>query len=1665
MSQPFYVGMSAASGIDPSLGQVQFQGLTYMRKVPDRSANMPLWLRSDAGIAVNPGDNSQWVDQSPFANSASQSNAAEQPTAGLDSNNKPYMGFNHTGAELPPWMQLPDGMSDFSKGASIFIVARPNNGANPFEAESRFIDFGEGNSNDNIQVYMPTSTSVAFTVYQNANAKTVTATSSITQNNLYLIEAIHDGSNKATLFVNGVQKSQITDMHNIANVVRTNFLGKAYNSSKYFQGNIYEVIVVNRGVTDSERKDYEAYFYYKFGLLSTTPPPVAPTISAKIVQPAPLQPLIVTPATGAYPNNTLGGISGSGIIMNANPLSTISYTVNGGSSQTYTPGSVVSISGSSVIRAKATEGGVDSAEITVRILIDAAAPLIPKDGMSLWLRGDWTELFSTVGTSPKKVSSWFDLSGKDMHAAQSTDANRPTYLDTGGPNSKNGVTFSGSSQWLQLPSGFDSFLTGASIFVVTKPVDEGTNGRLIDFGNGNTTDNIQLFMQNDSTVRYRVYNGGQRNVDIDNVNNTDYQVLEVVHSGTTATTFLDRVQSDQSTTFNTIGNVPRSGNYIGRAFTAGNYYVGTIVELLIYNRPVTEAERTGIEAALKARYALSNVTAPTMPNPVINPASQVFVSDNPISVTITGSNNASIFYSTDGGTPTTPYTGPISIEPTASPGMTVKAKAVNSPYFQDSGIVSANFIYDPTSGVIADPELLIWLRSDAGVEIDGGGVKSWLDQSGNSLHAAQPNSTNRPTVTASAVNGKPAVTFNSANSQWMQFPQIPTSLTDFSNGLTIFLVGTTTGANGSRWLDWGNGATSDNIQFQKTSNSQYSLNILNGATSTSVGSTTLDGANFHLYEAVHNGLTTAQLLTDGTSQAINPSMNGITAINRDGNFLGKGYAATGNMLTGKIAELIVYDGDLTSERRMQIENYLKSRYAIGTPSAPKINPAVGAWPSTQEFTITADPGAVVLYSTDGTNPPTAAYNGPFQLNSSATIRAKATLNGQTTNSSAVIQIDENTRNLPRSNMTLWLKADMLPALSGSIATWPDISGAGNNAVGTSGSQPTFASNAVNSLPAIDFSATSPGDWLQLPTGFKNFSNGISMFAVLKTTASAVADARVLHLGTNSGGDTIALSLPSTSCQFWTSSSNSLSAADAVSTSAYKLIEINHTGRGACEIQPNNTQTPAVFELLQNPSSNNDRNQNFVGKSASGNILNGRIAEILLYDKSLSKTAAANVRAYLIGRYALGSPTVVIAPTITPAAGVYTANQEVSIGAFPGAAIHFTTDGTTPTGSSASYSVPFTVSKPTVIKAIAIQNSISSAVTTRFIDFAPETNSITRDGLAFWLKSDFGLVNDGLKASRWYDLSGTGNELDAFQSDSSKQPLFKDDYDFARITTGSSPTRFLELGKGFADFSSGLTFFAVTRPLSASGSDTWIFNSSNGATSDNIEVRDDPSNARARLRIRRGSTGDTIVTSTSTFPRNKFQILGCVQDGVGATGKIYIDGVQRQSGTMLSANSITRLKNQIASSPTMDTDFFSGDYVEVLIYNRVLSDSERAAVEKSLAAKYQLPFISTLPAPTIYYSTLNFAAPLQVAISAPSGATIHFTTDGDTPTATSQLYVRPIDVVYPQTIKAIAVKNGTTSGVATATFTTTDSTLWPAPSTSDTRPLNLQLQLPTVGIPQ
>jgi hypothetical protein len=225
----------------------------------------------------------------------------------------------------------------------------------------------------------------------------------------------------------------------------------------------------------------------------------------------------------------------------------------------------------------------------------------------------------------------------------------------------------------------------------------------------------------------------------------------------------------------------------------------------------------------------------------------------------------------------------------------------------------------------------------------------------------------------------------------------------------------------------------------------------------------------------------------------------------------------------------------------------------------------------------------------------------------------------------------------------WLRADsgvVYDSSSGQVSLWNDQSANGyNGAQSESTNQPTVVTNAVNGLPAIEFTPGSEGQFLQFPDGF-DFGSGLSLFAVVNPTSMS-ANATILDFRNFSGS--------SSSDQFGLAELNSTAGAlfyayagstgssgsfpGALTANQFQLLEAVYDGVSSVSVYNNGTLvgTQGGLQTLANVV----RDSNFIGQAGSGtNFFTGQIAEILIYNTNLDDSDRENVESYLANKYSL-----------------------------------------------------------------------------------------------------------------------------------------------------------------------------------------------------------------------------------------------------------------------------------------------------------------------------------------------------------------------------------------------------------------------------------------------
>ena len=118
-----------------------------------------------------------------------------------------------------------------------------------------------------------------------------------------------------------------------------------------------------------------------------------------------------------------------------------------------------------------------------------------------------------------------------------------------------------------------------------------------------------------------------------------------------------------------------------------------------------------------------------------------------------------------------------------------------------------------------------------------------------------------------------------------------------------------------------------------------------------------------------------------------------------------------------------------------------------------------------------------------------------------------------------------------------------------------------------------------------------------------------------------------------------------------------------------------------------------------------------------------------------------------------------------------------------------------------------------------------------------------------------------------------------------------------------------------------------------------------------------------------------------------------------------------------------------STPTKESTAYEGA-IEVTATTTIKAIAIKGELESSVASKT----VTKIVEKPVIAGTTPFETSTEVTITAAEGASIYYTDDNSTPTAESTAYSEALTLEATTTIKAIAVKGGITSEVASKTFT-------------------------------
>jgi len=294
---------------------------------------------------------------------------------------------------------------------------------------------------------------------------------------------------------------------------------------------------------------------------------------------------------------------------------------------------------------------------------------------------------------------------------------------------------------------------------------------------------------------------------------------------------------------------------------------------------------------------------------------------------------------------------------------------------------------------------------------------------------------------------------------------------------------------------------------------------------------------------------------------------------------------------------------------------------------------------------------------------------------------------------------------------------------------------------------------------------------------------------------------------------------------------------------------------------------------------------------------------------------------------------------------------VTMQASPGAAVHYTLDGSTPTAASAVYTAPVDLRSDATVKAVTVADGRLSAVAeARFTHSGEATAALAPDavaGLQLWLRADDLLASHraGAEVASWAGRAGPDlvwEPLTLYDGRASTPPVVAPGRIGGRAALQfARPTDLMQVG-GFANqrLTKGFTVLMVCRSQDTEFGLTG--NSLNGV------------GGVPRLYLmRRGMTfnattlglgADDTTGALLTFTHDGQQTVSVGQDG---------RTIASQAAPEFAAVEAYGSGGNLAVPFWIGNQPRSGELAELVIYDRALTPDERAAVERSLLTYYRL----------------------------------------------------------------------------------------------------------------
>jgi hypothetical protein len=430
---------------------------------------------------------------------------------------------------------------------------------------------------------------------------------------------------------------------------------------------------------------------------------------------------------------------------------------------------------------------------------------------------------------------------------------------------------------------------------------------------------------------------------------------------------------------------------------------------------------------------------------------------------------------------------------------------------------------------------------------------------------------------------------------------------------------------------------------------------------------------------------------------------------------------------------------------------------------------------------------------------------------------------------------------------------------------------------------------------------------------------------------------------------------------------------------------------------------------------------------------------------LPDMAVANIYSDAVAVVLGAGRATVATPVISPASGTYSSPVTVTItDSTPAAVIHYTTDGTTPTTSSTPYAGPLSITQTTTIKAMAVASGLANS------DVASATYTIQQPRVATPAVSPAGgtyvgsvtvtITDSTPGATIYYTTNGT--------TPTASSTLYTGPISLNQTTTISA----IAVASGMADSDVATATYTIQQSVA-----TPSFSPPGGTYVGSVTVAIAVATPEATIHYTTdGSTptsasavyGGPLTLTQSATVRAMATASGMADSAVATATytiqqRVATPALSPAGGTYVSSVTVTITDSTPGATiyyttngtpPTTASTPYTGPVsvsqtttISAIAVAGGMADSEVATATYTIQQPVATPSFN--PPGGTYVGSVTVA----IAVATP-GATIHYTTDGSTPTSASAAYGGPLTLTQSATVRAMATASGMAdSAVASAVY--------------------------------